>query len=157
MKNINVKSVSWLLSAILFLPTIIFAADTNTAINEVKQAYEAWCTAIGTAKGNPQEVVKYYAPDAILIPTLSGKLYTNKNGGLDNYFKKLTSLPDISCKTDKSKIRIHGEIATNSGFYTFSYINKNDHQESITARFTFVYKNIDNQWKIIKHHSSKTP
>ena len=123
----------------------------------VKKAYEGWCNAIGTAKGDPKVVVAYYAPNAILLPTLSGKMLKNENGGLDDYFKKLTSLPNTKCKTDKEIIHMHGDLATNSGFYTFSYTDKNGKTKEIPARYTFVYKKTGDQWLIIKHHSSKTP
>lgn len=123
----------------------------------VKQAYENWCSAIGSAKGNASEVVKYYAPDAILLPTLSAKKLVNKDGGLDAYFQKLTSLKDIKCTPDRSTIKIHGKVATNSGFYTFSFKNKEDKEKSINARFNFIYKKDGDQWLIVNHHSSKTP
>ena len=54
---------------------------------------------------------------------------------------------------NETNIRIFGEIAINSGIYTFSL---ND-GSSVQARFTFVYKMIEGGWKIIEHHSSMMP
>jgi len=124
---------------------------------EVKETYYQWCKAIGTAKGNPQEVVRFYAPDATLVPTLSHKILHNTDGGLDAYFSKLTSFPNIHCDPERENIRIHDGTVINSGLYEFSYTNKEGRKVEIPSRFTFVYKRFGDKWLIINHHSSKMP
>lgn len=129
-------------------------ADTNK--QELQKAYTDWCQAIGTAKGNGKQVVKYYAPNAILHPTLSPKmLSTHKE--LTDYFDKLTQYPNIQCIPDHLTTQIHGKVGLNTGTYTFSYTEANGHAKKIPARFTFVYKKFDDQWLIVNHHSSKMP
>lgn len=121
-----------------------------------QQAYYNWCKAIGTARGNPKVVVQYYAPGAVLIPTLSADFLVNTNNGLDAYFKKLTSKPNLKCTPKKLVTHIRGGIATNTGFYDFSF-TKNGETIVIPARFTFVYKKSGDRWLITSHHSSKMP
>lgn len=141
--------------ALLFL--FAGAAFASNDEDAVKNAYKKWCTAIGKAKGNPHIVVKYYAPHAVLLPTLSPKILINTEGGLNEYFTRLTSYPSIRCSTEKIITHIHGHVATNSGLYDFIYTDPNGDTVKIPARFTFVYKKIDNKWMIVKHHSSKVP
>ena len=53
-----------------FFLTTTATAAINPAV-EVRFAYAAWCASINTAKGNAAKMVQYYAPHAILLPTLS--------------------------------------------------------------------------------------
>lgn len=134
----------------------IFAATHAEIKNQVNQAYYQWCAAIGKAKGNPSVVTKYYAPGAILVPTLSHKILRNKNHGLDEYFTHLTSHENIKCTPEKNYIHIHGHTVVNSGLYDFSYQDGNE-RKLIPSRFTFVYEKIGGKWMIVNHHSSKMP
>lgn len=140
---------------------VLFFAVFNPAMasdkKEVEQAYYSWCTAIGTAKGDAAQVVKYYGPNAILLPTLSPKILMNKNGGLNAYFTKLTSEKNIKCTPQKLITRIYGDVAVNAGLYTFSLQDSKGKNMKIPARFSFVYQKIDKSWMIINHHSSKLP
>src|SRR5437762_12012321 len=106
---------------LLLLFTSAFATNKNPNEAMVQKAYYDWCDAIGKAKGDPQVVVKFYAPDAILFPTLSAKVLVNHNGGLNDYFKKLTSLPNIQCSTQKLITRMYTDTAVNSGLYKFTF------------------------------------
>lgn len=131
---------------------IAVAADTKG----VEDAYYGWCDAIGKAKGHAETVVKFYADGATLLPTLSPKLLVNTDGGLNDYFKTLTSMKDIKCSPDKLVTKMYGNIAVNVGFYQFSF-TQNDKQQTLPARFTFVYEKQGNNWLITHHHSSKLP
>ncbi len=122
----------------------------------VKETYYQWCESIGKAHGDAKIITQYYAPKAILLPTLSQKILINENNGLDAYFHKLTSHPNIHCTPQKLITRMYKETAINTGLYTFSFT---DHGKTvkIPARFTFVYEKENGKWLIIKHHSSKMP
>lgn len=145
----------------LLTSTVSFALHTCTPnvspeICQVEQRYYAWCQSIGTAKGDASQIVRFYAPGAMLLPTVSSKMLVNKHGGLDQYFQKLTSYPKIQCHPQKLITNIRNNLAFNSGFYSFSFV-KNGKAQTLPARFSFVYKKHGNQWLIIKHHSSTLP
>lgn len=155
--KMNLKLKFFLLIICLFsLNTLTFAAASPIS-KDVEAAYQNWCRAIGVAKGNPAVVVKYYAPKAILLPTLSPKIMFNLNSGLDAYFKGFTAHQDIQCTTNKLITQVYGDIAINSGLYTFTYTDDSKNRVVIPARFTFVYQKLGSEWLIVNHHSSKIP
>lgn len=146
---------------VVLLPSVLLsinalAAEQNPDEKLVKEAYYQWCESIAKAHGDAKIVTQYYAPKAILLPTLSQKILSNENHGLDAYFQKLTSHPNIKCTPKKLITRMYKETAINTGLYKFSYT---DHGKTvkIPARFTFVYEKENGSWLIIKHHSSKMP
>lgn len=145
-----------ILLGLLVTCTISFAKTDNIE-NGVENTYQNWCDAVGLSKGNPDNMVKFYAPDAVLVPTLSPKILINRKHGLDDYFTAFTSKKNIQCKTNKIMIQSFGDIAISNGLYTFTYINKNGNQETLPARFTFVYKKYGDSWLVVSHHSSLVP
>lgn len=145
---------NYFLIALLFFLTSGVYAETDQAA--VEKVYYSWCESIGKARGEAEKVVKYYAPGAILLPTLSPDILVNTQNGLNAYFTNLTSNPNIKCIPHKLITMMEGNIAINSGTYTFSYGEKGE-TIIIPARFTFIYKKIGNDWKIITHHSSQLP
>ena len=124
----------------------------SPANKEIEDAYQNWCHTIGVAKGKPTVIVKYYAPEAILLSTLSPQILFNRDNGLNAYFKRFTAHQNIQCTTNKLITEVYGDLAINSGLYTDH--NKN---QVVPARFTFVYKKLGSTWMIINHHSSKIP
>ena len=151
------KKILWTYFSIVTLCFSLCAhAENDHAKKAVQHAYYQWCKSIGMAKGNPAIVVRHYAYDALLIPTLSADFLVNRNGGLNAYFKKLTSHQDMKCTPETLRTYVHGIFATNSGIYRFSF-KENNGTKIIPARFTFIYKNINGHWMIIEHHSSKMP
>jgi len=149
-------------SFLFILWTLVFfthsTAAANPAKQEIQKAYYNWCSSVAKAKGNAQEMVQYYAPDAILLPTLSPEILLNSNGGLDPYFRQFTSHKNIKCTTEKLITRFYGDlVAVNVGLYSFSFIQKNGKPQTLLARFTFVYEKHNNHWFIVSHHSSLRP
>ncbi|MDA8561978.1 DUF4440 domain-containing protein [Gammaproteobacteria bacterium] len=122
----------------------------------VQKAYYSWCESIAKAKGDPAVVTKFYAPDAILLPTLSHKILQNKYNELDKYFETLTAHKNIKCTPEKLITRMYKKTAINTGLYKFSYMD-NGKKMTVPSRFTFIYRNKDGKWLIIKHHSSIMP
>jgi uncharacterized protein (TIGR02246 family) len=151
--HLQIKRYSILLGLLVIFTNS--AVANNNAKNEVKKSYEAWCSAIGTARGDASKIVKFYAPKALLLPTLSPKILVNADGGLNAYFVKLTSLPNIKCSTDRLITNMYGTVAINSGLYTFTFTDSHHATKSLAARFTFVYEKTGDQWLIVNHHSSE--
>jgi len=86
-----------------------------------------------------------------VLPTVSNQVRHN-HAEIEDYFVHfLTKGP--KGVIDESNVRVFGEIAINSGVYTFTF---ND-QAVVQARFTFVYRFNGKKWMIIEHHSSQMP
>lgn len=145
----------------LFWTLIFFASPSlsNASPEQlVQKAYYNWCASIAKAKGDAREMVKYYAPNAILLPTLSSEVLLNTDGGLNAYFAQLTSYKDIQCQPKKLLTRMYGDfVAVNAGLYDFSFVDKEGKPQTLYSRFTFVYEKFGNKWLIVSHHSSVKP
>ncbi|MET0630061.1 MAG: DUF4440 domain-containing protein [Xanthobacteraceae bacterium] len=66
------------------------------------------------------------------------------------------ALPKATVKFGNQLIRVYGNTAVNTGYYTFSY-TKDGETKSIPARYSFTYVKDGNDWKIVDHHSSAVP
>jgi hypothetical protein len=66
------------------------------------------------------------------------------------------ALPKATVKFGDQLIRVYGETAVNTGYYTFSY-TKDGETKSIPARYSFNYVKDGNDCKIVDYHSSAMP
>jgi len=116
---------------------------------EAKMALDTWIKAV--ASGSTDSVLKLYAEESVLLPTLEGRVCdtTDKRRA---YFDHFTAkLPQGKINAIRS--RVMGDIAINSGHYTFTFKDGS----SAAARFSFVYKKTPQGWMIVDHHSSLMP
>jgi uncharacterized protein (TIGR02246 family) len=118
---------------------------------EILELSQQWNAALQT--GDPDEVVKLYADNAILEPTVSNLVRHNPAEIRDYFVHFLAMRP--SGTIDEANVRIYGGIAINSGVYTFHF--RSGPVETVQARFTFVYQWIGGRWLIVEHHSSAMP
>ena len=123
-----------------------------TSKNEISNQFEIWNKTLQT--GDPDHVVACYAKDAILLPTVSAKVRHNHDE-IRDYFVHFLSKRPRGTITEQN-IRIYGDIAINSGLYTFS-LTQDGVRTDVAARFTFVYRKHADGWLIIEHHSSILP
>jgi uncharacterized protein (TIGR02246 family) len=127
-------------------------ADTEakvTAESEILALFDQWNAALQT--GDAARVTELYADDAILLPTISNKVRHNHTE-IRDYFEWF--MPQgASGVIDEANVRVFGDLALNSGRYTFTFADGS----SVAARFTYVYRRTANGWRIIEHHSSRMP
>lgn len=116
---------------------------------EILGQFDRWNAALQT--GDPQQVTDLYATDAVLLPTVSDKVRHNHDE-IKDYFDHFLQLDPVG-RIDEHNVRVFGDVAINSGVYTFE-VNSG---EPVQARFTYVYSKSDGDWKIVEHHSSKMP
>jgi len=121
----------------------------------VRGMYFEWVNAVESAHGNPEGVVKLYAEDAILLPTISPHMYKSRKT-ITKYFDTFLLLRDLQVDTQEIVTRQYGDIAMNTGFYTISYMNQGE-RVYVKARYDFWYKKINGKWEIIFHQSSMLP
>ncbi len=117
--------------------------------NEITALFDEWNAAIQT--GDPKNVAALYESNGILLPTLSNKVRHNHEE-IEDYFVRFLANGPVG-KIDEGNVRTFGQIAINSGIYTFSFKDGT----SVSARFTFVYRWNGERWMIVEHHSSQMP
>lgn len=117
--------------------------------NEILALFDQWNNALQT--GDPKQVASLYAMDAILLPTVSNKVRHN-HPEIEDYFVHFLAKGPVGI-INEANVRIHNNLAINSGVYTFTFADG----ATVQARFTFVYAFNEESWKIIEHHSSQMP
>lgn len=116
---------------------------------EITNLFEKWNQSLQS--GNPKAVAALYEHNATLHPTVSNKVRHNHEE-IEDYFVNFLAKGPVG-KIDEANVRTFGDIAINSGIYTFSF----KYGQSVTARFTYVYRWNGQDWKIVEHHSSQLP
>jgi len=83
----------------------------------------------------------------------------DRSATVRDYFNVLRTVPpDYKGVLGEQRIRFYGDVAINSGTYTFLNVAVRDGQPiNSAARFSFVYRNRDGRWLIVDHHSSAVP
>jgi len=128
------------------------AATKASLEAEVTKTGQVWQQAI--ASHNATTIAALYSPDAYLYPTFDNMI--DDHAALLEYFKKITQNENLKVVFDKQHIQVYGNVAVNSGLYTFSY-QQDGKDVVVPARYTFVYLHHGNEWLIIDHHSSVLP
>lgn len=116
---------------------------------DITALFAEWNNALQT--GDPKQVAALYETNAILLPTVSNKVRHNHEEIEDYFVHFLAKKP--AGKIDESNVRTFGDIAINSGVYTFTF----EDGSTVQARFTYVYRWNGQRWLIVEHHSSKMP
>ena len=119
--------------------------------SEILKLFDLWNDAVKS--GTASNVVKLYSKDAILLPTVSNRVRHNHEEIGDYFEHFLSRKPEGTI--DEANIRVSGDIAVNSGLYTFTFALGSP--QTVHARFTFVYRRTGGEWSIIEHHSSAMP
>lgn len=122
---------------------------TKTIANMFKQ----WNAALAT--GNPQKVADRYARNAVLLPTVSNKVRTDRAGIVDYFTHFLTSKPQGVIRESHIDV-LDQTTAIDTGVYVFT-LTENGKQRKVEARYTFVYELHRGKWLIVNHHSSAMP
>jgi hypothetical protein len=90
------------------------------------------------------------------VGTLSPTVRSD-TGAIKAYFVgAFQALPKATVKFGDQLIRVYGNTAVNTGYYTFSYIKEGE-TKTIPARYSFTCLKDTDDWKIVDHHSSAVP
>ena len=115
---------------------------------------DRWTTVL--AENNPDTIVALYSKDAVLWGTLSPTVRSDP-AGLKAYFVgAFQALPKLTVKFGEQFIRVYGDTAVNTGYYTLFY-TKDGETNSMPARYSFTFVKDGNDCKIVDHHSSAMP
>src|SRR3712207_5988328 len=114
MRPLCVPSVA--ISVGLFLTALPAVADPK---EEVAAAATQWATVF--ADNNPDKILALYAKDGVLWGTLSPTVRSDP-AALHAYFvAAFKALPNAKVTFGDQLIRVYGNTAVNTGYYTFAY------------------------------------
>lgn len=119
----------------------------------VANLFTEWNAALAT--GDPQKVADRYAADAVLLPTVSNKVRTDRAGIVDYFTHFLRNKPRGEIKKSYLNV-LDPATAIDTGVYVFT-LTQDGEQRQVEARYTFVYELRDGRWLIVNHHSSAMP
>ncbi len=104
------------------------------------------------SSGDARKVVENYAPDSILVPTVSNRVRSTLGEKVDYFEQFLANKP--AGTVDYSDVDLGCNMAVDSGLYTFTYGTTG---EKVQARYSFTYQYENGRWLIVSHHSSGMP
>jgi uncharacterized protein (TIGR02246 family) len=143
--------------AALFIPAAAYAESTQNCAtvtkDQVAALFDRWNASLQTK--NPEEVVKNYAEDAVLLPTVSNKPRTTPKEIADYFEHFVQKSPKgvINTRT----IHLGCNDAYDVGTYTFVLTGADGKTSQVAARYSFLYELRDGKWLIVHHHSSAMP
>ena len=152
-------SFAFVLALAGFAFTAVAAADSPPARSEnckpvtkaeIAALFDRWNASLQTQ--DPHKVVANYAPDSILLPTVSNKPRLTAAEKEDYFVHFLGDRP--SGKIDMSHIEIDCNTAVDAGLYTFTFAKTG---KVVHGRYTYTYHWDGSQWLITSHHSSAMP
>lgn len=116
---------------------------------EILGLFDDWNRAL--QRGDARKVARLYESNAILLPAVSNKVRHNHEE-IEDYFVHFLSRGPKG-EINESNVRTFGDVAINSGVYTFTFKDGS----AVQGRFTFVYRWNGQRWKIVEDHSSQMP
>ena len=126
-------------------------AVTEAQVNELFTAFND-----GFQTRNPDAMVPLFSRDAVLLPTVSGRMRTDA-AGIRDYFVSFLANRPFGTVTE-SETMVGCNVATRVGNWTVRLTNPTSGETSeVAARFSFVYVYEDGAWKIAHLHSSVRP
>ncbi len=120
---------------------------------EIAALFDDWNETLRT--GGPNDMALLYAEDAILLPTVSNEVRSNRVEIAD-YFEHFLQLHPRGVINEQHIDVLDTNTAVNSGVYTFDVIKEGE-PTFVVARYSFLYEKIGGKWLIKSHHSSAMP
>ncbi|MFF5982903.1 SgcJ/EcaC family oxidoreductase [Streptomyces olindensis] len=123
---------------------------------QVLALFDDWNAALRT--GDPQQVADLYAKDAVLLPTVSDNVRTDRAEIVD-YFEHFLLNKPVGTKVESVVNVLDRDTVIDAGVYEFALTDHETGEKStVKARYTYAYeKQPDGRWLIVNHHSSKMP
>ena len=116
--------------------------------DEVRGLFHLWNDALATE--DPDAVAKRYAKQGVLLPTVSDVPRTDYDSIKDYFVNFLQKKPQGVIL--ESNVMIGTNWCQDAGIYEFDLLG-----DKVKARYSFIYKYEDGEWKIAHHHSSVMP
>ena len=120
--------------------------DATTVVEKFVAAYNA---------NDAQAIVKLYAPEAILLGTVSPVMSVGTDA-IRAYFSQVPGSGNKVAIDERKMVMLSDGSVVATGFYTFTRI-RDGNPVPDPARFTMVLEKRGSEWFIVHHHSSQRP
>ncbi|MGW0826664.1 SgcJ/EcaC family oxidoreductase [Streptomyces sp. NPDC002845] len=122
---------------------------------EIAGLFDRWNAALQT--GDAGKVADLYAKDAVLLPTVSNEVRTDRAGIVD-YFEHFQEDDPVGEKVQTIVNVLDRNSAIDAGVYKFTLTDHETGEKRVVeARYTYEYEKRNGEWKIVNHHSSAMP
>ena len=149
--RLSTAAVLFVLSYSLSLTASVASAGPR---EDVAAATMKWAQTLG--QNDPDKIVLLYATDGVLWGTLSPIVRSDRAALRDYFVTAFKVLPGLKVTFGEQLIRVYGDTAVNTGYYTFSYV-KDGEPKTFPARYSFTFVKDGGNWMIVDHHSSAMP
>ena len=126
----------------------IFRSESSSE----RQVIKNWLSTV--CRHEPNEIIKLYAPDGVLLGTVAESMKVGRSE-IKKYFDMFVKKKPCG-KITSMNIQSFGDVSVVDGTYTFK-LTENGKTTKVPARYTFVLRQLNNQWVIASHHSSAQP
>jgi len=124
-------------------------------VKVARDNFQKWNDALQT-KNNKLVASLYSKTDLSFLPTVSPQ-HIKAISNTEEYFKDFVQKNPFGTITDdKVQVFDGGKAYLHSGMYTFE-LGDAGSRTPVQARFSYVWRKEDGEWKIAHHHSSVTP
>ena len=113
-----------------------------------------WAETLG--QNDPDRIILLYATDGVLWGTLSPTVRADRAALRDYFVTAFKVLPGLKVTFGEQLIRVYGNTAVNTGYYTFSF-TRDGETKTLPARYSFTFVKVGENWMIVDHHSSAMP
>ena len=121
--------------------------------DEIESALTNWLNTL--ADGNAVAITDLYLENGVLLGTVA-KDIKQGHAEIQEYFEMFLKKSPIG-SVDSFILQNFGNICISDGTYTFEVDSKSGNRESVSARYTYVWKKENKKWMIATHHSSINP
>lgn len=129
--------------------------EAKPSKKQIAALFDGWNAALQT--GDAETVADRYAKDAVLLPTVSNKVRTDRAGIVD-YFDHFLENKPAGKKIQTIVNVLDSNSAIDTGTYEFTLTDPDTGAKRVVeARYTYEYEKRDGEWKIVNHHSSAMP
>src|SRR5262249_19775608 len=94
--------------------------------------------------------------DGVLWGTLSPTVRADRASLRDYFVTAFRVLPNLKVAFGQQLIRVYGNTAVNTGYYTFSY-SKDGETKTLPARYSFTFVKNGESGIVVDHPSSALP
>lgn len=147
----------WASAVLVALTATVFPITSDAwagSKEDVGAATMKWAQTL--EQNDPDRMVLLYASDGVLWGTLSPTLRADRAALREYFVTAFKVLPRLRVTFGEQLIRVYGDTAVNTGYYTFSYV-KDGENKTLPARYSFTFVKDGGNWMIVDHHSSAMP